>query len=88
MNYRYMHACASIIATPFHSHSSLNFLPIFALYFPYIAFRLYLGANTMLYLQSHVVIVSDFKRKNKHLPCVCLFYVLIVFFRISIYNFI
>lgn len=43
------HASASIISTPFCSHSFLNISPMSFFNCPYISFRRYFGANTMWY---------------------------------------
>ena len=49
------HASASIISTPFCSHSFRRICPTSFLICPYIASRLYLGANTICYWHLHVV---------------------------------
>ena len=49
------HTSASIIRTPFHSHSCRSILPISALFSPKNTFLRYFGANTIWYLQFHFV---------------------------------
>lgn len=46
-----IHACASIISTPLYSHNWRRITPISFLNLPYISFLLYLGINTIWYLQ-------------------------------------
>ena len=49
------HASASIISTPLYSHNFLIILPISDFICPYITCLRYFGANTIWYLQFHLV---------------------------------
>ena len=49
------HASASMISTPLRSLNVLSIFPTSTLIFPQITYRRYFGANTIWYLQFHVV---------------------------------
>lgn len=52
--------CPSIISTPIYWHNFLNISPKSSRYWLYIAFRLYLGVNTIWYLHIYFVCAKEF----------------------------